>query len=193
MQMLSTRRIKQILAVAIVVPSVALVTVIVLRQLRSSPPEPVSKTTSPDIDMAMTGLRFSEMRDDLKLWDLVAQRADYDKEPGVVRLTGVQLETFEGKAGGVVITSRTGTYHEAKRLVQLQGAVHAVTRRGMVFDSDTLEYLPATGLLLTDREVTVTDGRLRLKARGMEASLKDEKVRFLKQVDAVIEGKHAKH
>lgn len=193
MQMLTPRRIKQILAVAILVPSVALVTVIVFKQLRSSPPEPVTKTTSPAIDMAMTGLRFSEMRDDLKLWDLVAERADYDKEPGTVRLTGVQLETFEGKAGGVVITSKTGNYHEAERLVQMQGSVHAVTRRGMVFDSDTLEYRPAIGMLQTDREVTVTDGRLRLKARGMEASLKDEKVRFLKQVDATIEGKHAKH
>ncbi|MGB4599201.1 MAG: LPS export ABC transporter periplasmic protein LptC [Trichlorobacter sp.] len=192
MQMLSSRRIKLILAVAILVPSVALVTVVVLRQLRSSPPGPVSKTTSPDIDMAMTGLRFSEMRDDLKLWDLVSERADYDKEPGTVRLTGVHLETFEGKAGGVVITSKAGNYHEVRRLVQMYGSVHAVTRRGMVFDSDSLEYFPATGMLQTDREVTVVDGRLRLKARGMEASLKDEKVRFLKQVDAVIEGKHAK-
>jgi hypothetical protein len=38
----------------------------------------------------------------------------------------------------------------------------------------------------------VLDGRLRLKARGMEASLKIEQVRFLHQVDAVIEGNHAK-
>lgn len=192
MQMLSSRRIKQVLAVAIVVPSVALVAVVVLRQLRSTSPESVSKPSSPDVDMAMTRLRFSEMRDDAKLWELVAERADYDKEPGLVHLSAVRLETFEGKTGGVLITSKTGSYHEAKRLVKMEGAVHAVTRKGMVLDSDMVEYRPATGTLVTDREVTVVDGRLRLKARGMDASLKDEKVRFLQQVNAVIEGKHAK-
>lgn len=192
MQMPSSRRIRQILAVTILVPSVALVAVVVFRQLRSTPPESVSQTTSPNIDMAMTRLRFSEMSEDAKLWELVAERADYDKEPGVVRLSGVRLETFEGKTGGVVITSKTGNYQEAKRLVQMQGTVHAVTRKGMVFDSDQLEYRPATGMLQTEREVTVKDGRLSLKARGMEASLKDEKVRFLHRIDAVIEGAHEK-
>lgn len=191
MQMLSARRIKQILAVAIVVPTVALITVVVLKQLRATPPESVSHTTSPNIDMAMQQLRFSEMGDNAKLWELVAQRADYDKEPGLVHLTAVRLETFEGKTGGVVITSKTGSYQEVKRLVTLEGAVHAVTRKGMVVDTERLDYRPAHGTLATDRDVTVVDGRLKLKARGMEGSLKDEKVRFLHQVNAVIEGNHA--
>ena len=192
MQMPSSRRIKQILAIAILVPSVALVLIVALRHQRATPPVSVTPSTSPDVDLAMTQLRFSEMNDDAKLWELVAQRADYDKESGLVHLNGVRLETFEGRTGGVVITSRTGHYHEANRLVRMEGAVHAVTRRGMILDTDILEYRPANGMLLTDRDVTVVDGRLRLKARGMEASLKHEEVRFLRQVHAVIEGNHAK-
>lgn len=188
---LSPRRIKQILAITILVPTLALV-VVIFRQQRTTSPETVPKTSSPNIDMAMNQVRFSEMRDDATLWELVAERADYAKEPGVVHLKKVRLETFEGKTGGVVITSQTGRYHEAKRLVTMQGTVHAVTRKGMIFDTDLLEYLPASGMLLTDHAVSVLDGRLRLKARGMEASLKTEQVRFLHQVDAVIEGNHAK-
>lgn len=191
MLMLSPRRIKQILAVAILVPSLALVAVIMVRQQRSTSPEPVPQTSSPNVDMSMNQVRFSEMHDDAKQWELVAERADYDKEPGVVHLKTVRLETFEGKTGGVVITSKTGSYQETKRLVRMEGAVHAVTRKGMIFDSDQLEYRPATSMLLTDNDVTVVDGRLRLKARGMEASLKSEQVRFLHQVNAVIEGTHA--
>jgi len=190
--MLSTRRIKQILAAAILVPSVALVAIVLFRQLRSSSLESVPRSSSPNVDMAMNQVRFSEMRDDAKLWELVAERADYDKEPGIVRLSNVRLETFEGRTGGVVITSKTGTYQETKRLVTMEGDVHAVTRKGMVFDSELLEYRPATSTLLSDREVTVVDGRLKLKARGMAASLKDEQVRFLRSVNAVIEGNHAK-
>lgn len=189
---LSPRRIKQILAIAILVPTLVLVVVIVSRQQRASSPETIPHASSPNVDMSMNQIRFSEMRDDATLWELVAERADYDKEPGVVHLKKVRLETFEGKTGGVVITSQTGSYQESKRLVTMQGTVHAVTRKGMLFDTDLLEYLPASGMLLTDHAVSVLDGRLRLKARGMEASLKTEQVRFLHQVDAVIEGNHAK-
>jgi len=189
---LSPRRIKQILAIAILVPTLVLVVVIVSRQQRASSPESVPHASSPDVDMSMNQVRFSEMRDDATLWELVADRADYDKEPGVVHLKTVRLETFEGKTGGVVITSQTGKYQESKQLVTMEGTVHAVTRKGMIFDTDQLLYLPATSRLLTDRGVSVLDGRLRLKAIGMEASLKTEQVRFLSQVNAVIEGNHAK-
>jgi LPS export ABC transporter protein LptC len=188
---LSPRRIKQILAIAILVPTLALVVAIVSRQQRASSPETVPHASSPNVDMSMNQIRFSEMRDDATLWELVAERADYDKEPGVVHLKTVRLETFEGKTGGVVITSQTAKYQEAKRLVTMEGAVHAVTRKGMVFDTDQLQYLPVTSMLSTNHAVSVLDGRLRLQARGMEASLKTEQVRFLTQVNAVIEGNHA--
>jgi LPS export ABC transporter protein LptC len=189
---LSPRRIKQILAIAILVPTLVLVVAIVSRQQRANSPETVPQASSPDVDMSMNQVRFSAMRDDATLWELVADRADYDKEPGVVHLKKVRLETFEGKTGGVVITSQTGRYQESKQLVTMEGAVHAVSRKGMIFDTDQLLYLPATSLLRTDHGVSVLDGRLRLKARGMEASLKTEQVRFLSQVNAVIEGNHAK-
>lgn len=188
----STRRIRRILAIAIVALCVAVVGAVALRQLRLSSPESASRTISPNVDMAMTKLRFSEMRDNAKLWELVADQADYDKDSGVVTLSGVHLETFEGKTGGMVVTSKTGTYNEQARIVKMNGTVHAVSKRGMVFDSDFVEYRPATGLLLTDRPVTVRDARMTLRAIGMELSLKEEKVRFLRQADALIEGKNAK-
>lgn len=189
---LSPRRIKQVLAITILASTVALVAVIVSKQQRTTPSATVPHTTSPNVDMSMKQVSFSEMRDNATLWNLVAEQADYDKEPGVVHLTTVRLETFEGKTGGVVITSQTGRYQESKRLVTMEGAVHAVTRKGMIFDTDLLEYLPATGMLTTSNPVSVQDGRLRLKARGMEASLKTEQVRFLSQVNSVVEGNHAK-
>lgn len=186
------RRIRQILAVAIVAASVALAGAVIFRQLRTTPPESASRKISPEIDMAMTKLRFSEMEDNAKLWELVADRADYDKEPGQARLSGVRLETFEGKVGGMVVTSDTGSYDEPARIVRMNGKVHAVTRRGMIVDTESAEYRPDSGMLVSDRPVTVVDGRMKLDAVGMNMSLKDEKVRFLKQVDAVIEGKNAK-
>ncbi|MDK9717996.1 MAG: LPS export ABC transporter periplasmic protein LptC [Trichlorobacter sp.] len=192
MQMPNTRQIRRILAVVIVASTVALVVAILFRQFRSTPPETASKSISPEVDMSLSKLTFSEMKGNEKLWDMTAERADYDKEAALAKLTGVRTEIYDGKAGGIVITSKTGRYHETQRLVIMQEKVHAVTKKGMVFDTEQLEYRSGPGLVVTNQPVKVVDGRLTLTAQGMEMSLHQEEVRFRGAVHAVIEGAHAK-
>lgn len=189
MKMPSNRQIRQILAVVIVAASVAILGTIVVKNFTSETPELPASKKSPEVDMSMSKLRFSEMRDDSKQWELVAEKADYDKDSGKVKLSGLRLETFENKTGGVIVTSRYGNYLESERLVKMQEKVHAVTRKGMVFDTEYVEYRAASGVIKTDRPVRVADGRLTLRATGMELSLNDEKVSFLSQIDATVEGK----
>lgn len=191
--MLNTRQIRQILAVVIVVASAALVVAVLVRQYHSNPPESASQPISSKIDMSIAQLNFSEIRGSEKIWDLVADRADYDKSDGATKLVGVRAEIYGSKTGGLLITSDTGWYYETKHLVKMQKNVHAVTKKGMVFDTDKLEYHTIPGLVVTDQPVKVVDGRLTLRAKGMDMSLKDEKVRFFGPVDAVIVGSHAKH
>ena len=192
MQMPNTRQIRRILAVVIVASTVALVAAILFRQFRSTPPETASKPISPEVDMSLSRLTFSEMKGNNKLWDLTAERADYDKEAALAKLTGVRTEIYDGKAGGMIITSKKGSYHEVQHLVTMQEKVHAVTKKGMVFDTEQLEYRSGPGLVVTNRPVKVVDGRLTLTAQGMEMSLHQEEVRFRGAVHAVIEGAHAK-
>ena len=176
----------------IVASTVALVAAILFRQFRSTPPETASKPISPEVDMSLSRLTFSEMKGNNKLWDLTAERADYDKEAALAKLIGVRTEIYDGKAGGVTITSKKGSYHEAQHLVTMQEKVHAVTKKGMVFDTEQLEYRSGPGLVATHHPVKVVDGRLTLTAQGMEMSLHQEEVRFRGAVHAVIEGAHAK-
>lgn len=190
--MAASKRIRQILAAAIIIASVAIAGTIALKQFRSASPLPTPRTTSPEIDMAMTKVAFSEMRGDEKLWDLTAEKADYDKEQGMVRLEAVRTEIHEGKAGGAIITSQKGVYNEASRIVRMNGKVHVVTKRGMVLDTEYLEYRSAENLLVTDKPVRVVDGRLHLTALGMTLNTKEERVRFHHQVNSVIEGRNAK-
>ena len=176
----------------IVASTVALMAAILFRQFRATPPETASKPISPEVDMSLSKLTFSEMKGDEKLWDLTAERADYDKEAALAKLTGVKTDIYDGKAGGVTITSKKGRYHEAQHLVIMQEKVHAVTKKGMVFDTEQLEYHSGPGLVTTHHPVKVVDGRLTLTAQGMEMSLQNEDVRFRGAVHAVIEGAHAK-
>lgn len=186
----ASKRIRQILAAGILGISAAIAGTVALKQFRSVPPDAPPRNSSPDIDMAMSRASFSEMRGNEKLWDLTAERAEYDKETGRVRLHLVRTEIHEGAAGGALLTSQTGLYDEPNRTVQMDGRVRIVTRRGMVLETDHLEYRPARGVVSTDRPVRVTDGRLTLTAVGMELILKDEQIRFRRQVHSVIEGYH---
>lgn len=191
--MAASKRIRQILAAVILVISAAIAGTVVLKQLRSAPPDAPSRNSSPDIDMAMSRASFSEMRGDAKLWDLTAERAEYDRQTGLVRLHTVRTEIHESTAGGALLTSQTGLYDEQNRIVRMDGRVRVVTRRGMVLETDRLEYRPARGVVSTDRPVRVTDGRLTLTAVGMDLFLKDERVSFHRQIHSVIEGYHAHH
>lgn len=177
------------MATTIIVASVAIGGAIVLKQFRAAAPESSPRNLPPQIDMAMTQLRFSEMRDDAKLWELVADSADYDKDGGRAKLRKLRLEIYDKKAGGAVVTSETGYYTESANQVVFQGNVHTVTKKGLVMDTDELAYNTKTGMLFTKRPVTVKDGRLTLKGTGMELATRDEKVRFPGRVEAVLEGK----
>jgi len=193
MKMPSTRRIRQIIATLVLAGSVALISIIVIKQFRSNPPESTSKPISPEIDMSLARLNFSEMRGDEKLWDLTADRADYDKDTGAAKLAAVKVEIFQGKAGGIMITSETGNYLENQHIVTLYKNVHAVTKKGMVFDTEQLEYRTKAAVINSIKPVKVVDGRLTLNANSMEMYLDSENVRFKGKVDAIIEGYHAKH
>lgn len=192
MKMPSTRQIRRILATVIVIIAVAMTGAVLIRQLRSPSPVSVERPTSPEIDMAINRLQFSEMRGSEKLWDLAAERAEYDKDSGVAQLETVKTDIYEGKAGGMEITSKTGTFDEKAKLVQMRTRVRVVTQKGMVLDTDQLDYRTVPGLITTTSPVVVRDGRLTLHARGMTMSLHDETVRFNGPVDAVIEGYHGK-
>jgi LPS export ABC transporter protein LptC len=188
--MIATRRIRRVLATTVVVASAAMAGAILLKQFRAAPPETPPRNLSPQTDMAMTKLRFSEMRDDAKLWELVAENADYDKDGGgKARLRLPRLEIYDKKAGGAVVTSETGQFLESSNQVIFQGKVHTVTKRGLVMDTEELVYHTKTGLLVTKKPVTVKDGRLTLKGVGMELASRNEEVRFTGRVEAVLEGK----
>lgn len=192
MKMPSTRQIRRILATVIVIIALALTGAVLIRQLRSPSPVSVERPTSPEIDMAINRLQFSEMRGNEKLWDLAAERAEYDKDSGIAQLETVKADIYEGKAGGMEITSKSGTFDEKAKLVQMRTKVRVVTKKGMVLDTEQLEYRTGPGLITTTSPVVVRDGRLTLHARGMTMSLHEETVRFNGPVDAVIEGYHAK-
>jgi len=187
--MVSPRNIRLALALLVTAAIVGIVAAISLKGFRTTSPEPVSQQLPHNIDVALHNARFTEMRDGIPVWELVAERTEYDKTGDVAYLTNINMVYAKSRTNGsITLTASKGQYSNSSKNIHLQGKVHVVTESGMVFDTDSLDYLAASSLFRTADHVDFYHERLSLAAVGMELDANTEKSRFFKSVDAVVEG-----
>ena len=187
--MVTPRNIRFILALLVTLTCVGIVILIAFKGSRTALPEPVSKQLPQNIDVALNNARFTEMRKGVTVWELVAARAEYDKSGDTAFLSDVHMVFAKsGSNGTITVTASKGEYANATRNVRLRGKVHVVTESGMVFDTESLDYLAGQSLFRTSDRVVFHNDRLSLAALGMELDVKTEKSHFFKSIDAVIEG-----
>jgi len=167
--MVSPRNIRFALALLVTTAVIGIATVIYFKGSRTALPEPVSKQLPQNIDVALNNARFTEMRDGVTVWELVADRAEYDKTGDVAYLSNVHMVFAKNRSNGTItVTASKGEYANASRNVRLRGKVHMVTESGMVFDTDSLDYLAGPSLFQTAVRVDFHHERLSLAAIGME-------------------------
>ncbi len=186
--MVSPRNIRLVLALLVTAASIGIVAAIFLKGSRTPLPEPVSQQLPRNIDVALQDARFTEMRDGVTVWELVAERAEYDKTGAVAYLSGIHMVYAKSRTNGsITVTASKGEYSAVSRNIHLRGKVHVVTESGMVFDTESLDYLAEKYLFRTAERVKFHHQRLILTATGMELDAKTETSHFLSSVDAVVE------
>jgi LPS export ABC transporter protein LptC len=187
--MVSPRNIRLALALLVTAAIVGIVAAISLKGFRATSPGPVSQQLPQNIDVALHKARFSEMRDGTTVWELVAERAEYDKSGDVAYLSDIHMVYTKSRTNGsITLTASKGEYSNASKNVRLRGQVHVVTESGMTFDTESLDYQAESSLFRTADRVDFHHERLSLAAVGMEFDAKTEKSRFFKTVDAVVKG-----
>jgi LPS export ABC transporter protein LptC len=187
--MLSPRNIRFALALLVTSAIVGIVIAISLKGFRPTSPGPVSQQLPQNIDVALQNARFSEMREGVTVWELVAKRVEYDKTGETAFLTDIHMVYVKsGTNGSITLTASKGEYSNISKNIRLRGKVHVVTDSGIVFDTDSLDYLAESSLFRTADHVNFYHERLSLSATGMEFYAKTETSRFFKPVDAVVKG-----
>jgi LPS export ABC transporter protein LptC len=182
-----------VLALLVTTAIIGIVAAIVLKSSHKARPEQVSGQLPQNIDVVLHNARFSEMRDGVTAWELVADSAEYDKTGEIAYLTGVHMECVKSNTHGtIIVTSTKGEYSNKTRNVRLRGKVHVVTESGMVFDTESLDYLAVPSQFRTAERVDYNHERLSLAAIGMELNVNEGKVRFFKAIEAVVEGVQSK-
>ena len=186
--MVSPRNIRFALALLVTTAIIGIVAAISFKGSRTALPEPVSRQLPQNIDVALHNARFTDMRDGVTVWELVADRAEYDKTGDVAYLSNVHMVFAKTRTNGTItVTASKGEYANASRNVRLRGKVHVVTESGMIFDTESLDYLAGPSLFRTAERVDFHHERLSLAAIGMELDVKTETSHFFKSIDAVVE------
>jgi len=178
-----------VLAIIVTTMVIGIVVAISLKGSKQVSPTPVLQKLPQNIDVALHQARFTEMRDGTAAWELVADRAQYDKSGEKAYLSGIRMKFAKTRSSGAItVTASSGEYTSKNNDVRLRGAVHMVTESGIDFTADSLDYLASRSQFRTAVPVAFRHQRLALTAHGMEMDVKEQKARFPSTVDAIVAG-----
>lgn len=177
------------MAILVTTAIVGIVAAISLKGPLRAPMEPALLQLPQNIDVAMRNARFAEMRNGTTVWELVAERAEYDKSGDIAYLSNIHMEFAKTRtAGAITVTAAKGEYSSKSNNVKLRGKVHVTTDASASFDTESIDYLATKSQFRTSESVTFHHQRLALSAQGMELNVKDQRAIFHKAIDATVAG-----
>jgi LPS export ABC transporter protein LptC len=186
-------KIRQLLALAIVVASIYLAATIALKVVRGKGPAELLPRLAKNIDVSLQKIHFTETKKGVKQWDLVAERAEYDKENEVTRLNGIRLVfTGDKSTGDITLTADHGEYFTKSKDVRLEGNVVAKSASGMEFTTSQAMYRAGRSVIETPARVKFSDGKLVVEGVGMELMTETRRIRILHDVTASMQSGAAK-
>ena len=189
--MLSSVYIKPLLALLVIAAIVGIVTVIFRSGPHGSAPVQSANQQLPhNIDVALKKARFTEIQNGLVVWELAAERVEYDKTGDTAFLSDIRM-VFPGTPphGAVTVTADKGEYSILAKTVRLNGHVLVATEDGASFKTSSIEYKGATAQFSTADTVLFRQQRLQLTAVGMNFGINNQQARFYSAVNALITGR----
>lgn len=152
-----------------------------------APARSVNQQLPHNIDVALKKARFSEIQDGVVVWNLVAERVDYDKSGDMAYLSDIRMEFRHTRShGAVTVTADSGEYSSSAKNVRLNGHVHIETEDGASFKTNSIKYIGATSQFTTNDPVAFRQQRLQLTAVGMDMEVNNQRARFFSSIIASI-------
>jgi LPS export ABC transporter protein LptC len=186
--MIKSNKIRQLLALFVVFASLALVVFITLKIHKGRLQKELPRKLPKNIDISLKQVHLTETREGVRKWDLVAEKAEYDKTKETTHLTGnVRLVIVgDGNTGDITINAPSADYHNNTRNVSLTGDVLAKSASGIEIATKGAEYIAERNMIVSSGKVRFIDGRLTLEGVGMEFRLQSRDFRILSGVTADI-------
>ena len=181
------KKIRHLLALAIVVATLSLLAAIAVNMYQGKRSARTLPRLPQNIDLSMQQLHYTETRNGVKKWDLLAGKAEYDRKSDLTRLAGIHMVIAgDRRFGELTLTADRGEYHNTTRNVRLTGHVAAKSATGMEFKTGHLSYNAARAMLHTTDRLQFTDGSLTVEGVGMELMTEKKSMKILSGVIATI-------
>jgi LPS export ABC transporter protein LptC len=185
--MVTSGRIRWLLAAAIILASIYLSVHIFLRVRQSEPAGQPEVPSRSGADLSLEQFRFSEVKGGVTRWELVAARADHDRGKGITLLERPVMTVPATKGhGSIRLTSDRAEYDDRTRDVRLRGNVVATGDRGGVFRTGHADFQAASSRISTTDRVSFQQPGLAVTGIGMELSTESRNVRVLSAVEATV-------
>ena len=185
--MLNPNKIRQLLALLITLAGVSLVAVISLKVYREKPMTGFLPRLPGNIEVSLQKIHYTETRHGIKKWDILADKAEYDKDHEVTHLTGIKLILAGNRStGDITLVSDRADYYNKTKDVHLKGHVTAESASGMRFLTDEATYLAAQGVILAPGRVKFSDRMLSVEGVGMEYMSSAKKMKLSRDVAATV-------
>jgi len=185
--MIKSNKIRQLLALFVIVASISLVAAIAVKIYLGRGTAELLRKLPKNIEVSLQKIHFTETREGIKKWDLVAEKAEYDKRRDVTHLTGVRLVVAGNSTSGeITLTAPAAEYHNNSKDVIMDGQIEARSASGMVFTTSNVKYIASRSLITTSDRVRFADGKLTLEGVGMEYRPETRNLKILSKVTADI-------
>ncbi len=162
-----------------------LLLVMVLVNFRERAPEELIEALPKNVDVVLKGIDYTETRDGVRRWHLLADSADYNVTDGYTLIRDV-LMTFFDEQGEQIATlkAQTGELHTQSKEVTARGEVVVKSARGYVFYSDYLDFSEAARLITTDAPIRMLSDEMELTGTGLKFDVDKHAYQVLGQVKA---------
>lgn len=107
------------------------------------------------------GVRFIEVTNGVKRWDISSERADYATGTGILTLSPVKAEYYEEGTLKYKVSAKEGVYDSKREILNLRGGIFAESDNGYTLKTDALEYR------LKER-IAVSDDYFEVRGKGLE-------------------------
>ena len=184
--------IRSLLAAAILALAVVLA-VAVARNFRGDRPEDTLHDVQQNVDLALREVRFSETRDGVRKWTMVADSAAYSAGAGVTNVENIRMSFFDRSGHETVkLTSRRGEVATEGGTVTLSGDVVLTSMRGYTIRTERLTYDKTDDVILCDTPVAIRSAWMELSGRKMRLHVQEQRMTLSGDVRTLIKGNQAR-
>lgn len=179
---------RNLLAVVILLLAIVL-TVAVVRNFHGDGPAEVLEELPENVDLALREVRFSETREGVRKWMMVADSAAYNAGSGVTNVENIRM-TFFDRAGHetVKLNSRQGKVQTESGEVTLSGDVVMTSVRGYTIRTERLLYRKSDDVILSDTPVKFSSAWMELSGRKLRLQVQDQQMTLSGDVRTLIKG-----